>query len=222
MWPATRHELERLQRDLALAASHQPLWRPPSDRPSRVGGVFVATGQPAFAAAAVIAQAHLVDSAVVQGVLEAPYAPGLLALRQGRLLAAAVQQLRDPPDVLLVNASGRDHPRRAGLALHLGAACDLPTIGVTDRPLVATASEAGPLVLDDEVVGYCLVTQSGVKPIIVHVAWRTDAETARAVVLAQAGPARTPEPLRQARRLARTARGLITPPPGGPRSGRSS
>jgi deoxyribonuclease V len=65
--------------------------------------------------------------------------PGLLALREGPALAAAVAALRTRPDVLLVDASGADHPRRAGLTVHLGWALDLPTVGVTNRPIRAVA-----------------------------------------------------------------------------------
>src|SRR5439155_270280 len=83
-------------------------------------------------------------SAAGRGFGGAPSAPGLLALREGSMLAAAVEALEARPDVLLVDATGRDHPRRAGLALHLGAVLDVPTIGVTHRPLRATGPEPGP------------------------------------------------------------------------------
>jgi deoxyribonuclease V len=183
----------------------------------RVGGVFVAAphreGDAAFAAAVALVDGRVVESAVVEGTLGSPYVPGLLALREGRLLAEAVSNLRQRPDVLLVNASGRDHPRKAGLALHIGAALDLPTIGVTDRPLLAqgpdAAAERGataPLLLAGEVVGYRLRTQPSVRPVIVHIAWRVDAETTCAVVLCVSHAGRTPGPLREARRLARTTR----------------
>ncbi|HEX9376922.1 MAG TPA: endonuclease V [Actinomycetota bacterium] len=65
-------------------------------------------------------------------------------MQRGPLLESALRALKAVPDVVLVNATGRDHPRRAGLALHLGAALDLPTVGVTERPLMATAGEPGP------------------------------------------------------------------------------
>src|SRR5436305_1869658 len=71
------------------------------------------------------------------GPAGAAYEPGLLALRAGRLLEDAVRRLPRSPDVLLVNATGRDHPRRAGLALQLGAVLGVPTVGVTHRPLLA-------------------------------------------------------------------------------------
>lgn len=82
----------------------------------------------------------IVSSAAVQGQAGYPYEPGLLALREGPLLEAAVRALPVMPDVLLVNATGRDHPLRAGLALHLGAVLELPTVGVTHRPVLAGAS----------------------------------------------------------------------------------
>jgi deoxyribonuclease V len=115
--------------------------------------------------------------------------------------------------VLIVNATGRDHPRRARLAVSLRAACGLPTMGVTDRPLVAVGTELGPdagaasgLWLEGELVGYCLRTRAGARAVVVHAGWRVDAETARAVVLSVNVRGRTPEALRQARRLARTSR----------------
>ena len=115
--------------------------------------------------------------------------------------------------MLLVNATGRDHPRGAGLALHLGAVLDLPTVGVTHRPLLAAGDwppdETGamaPLELKGEAVGAWVRTRAGTRPLAVHAGWRTDPGTAAAVVLAASAGARTPEPLRQARRIARSRR----------------
>jgi deoxyribonuclease V len=129
------------------------------------------------------------------------------------LLEAAVGGMNARPDVLLVNGTGRDHPRRAGLALHLGAVLDLPTVGVTHRPLLARGEwppeERGataPLLLEGELVGYWVRTRTGTRPLAAHAAWRTDADTAAEVLLAATGRSRTPEPLREARRLARLAR----------------
>jgi deoxyribonuclease V len=159
---------------------------------------------------------RLADVALARGKAAAPYAPGLLALREGPLLEAAVRGLPVWPDVLLVNATGRDHPRRAGLALHLGARLSLPTIGVTARPLAAegdwpadVAGAASPLMIEDDIVGYWLRTRRNGAPLVIHAGWRTDPETALAFVRGLVGSWRTPEPLRHARRAAREARASV-------------
>lgn len=213
-WPLSAPELVAAQE--ALGRANPEPWRPTLR--SSVGAVFVcfarggsgpgAAGDPAWAAAASPAV-----ECVVEGTGGAPYEPGLLALREGPLLELAVRGLERAPEVLLVDATGRDHPRRAGLALHLGAVLDLPTVGVTHRPLVAAGEwpqdddgATAPLDLDAEVVGYWLRTRRGRRPLAVHAAWRTDPTTAVEVVTSALSGRRTPEPLRRARTLARTAR----------------
>jgi deoxyribonuclease V len=161
------------------------------------------------------ADRRVIGTAVVRGEAGAPYEPGLLALREGRLLEAAVRALPGEPEVVIANATGRDHPYGAGLALHLGAVLGLPSIGVTDRPLVAEGAEpapaygaTSPLLLEGAEVGRLLRTRAGARPVVVHPGWRTDLDTAVSVVLATIRRARTPEPLRRARREARRARGV--------------
>ena len=224
-FPTDLGELERLQACLA-AATPRP-WAVP-DRPFLAAGCFVTFprgqvgagfgGDPGWAGAAVvwgpIAGGSVVRAtAVFAGEAGAPYAAGFLAAREGPLLAAAVRALAERADVLLVNATGRDHPRRAGLALHLGAALDLPTVGVTHRPLWASGAwpddadgATSPLHLDDEEVARWLRPRAGLRPLAVHAAWRTTVDVAEAVVRACLGRARTPLPVREARRAARTAR----------------
>ena len=97
-------------------------------------------GDPAWSAAVTVCGGRLVDREVRTGAAGASYVPGRLALRIGPLLDEAVRTLSRSPDVLLVDATGRDHPRRAGLALQLGAELGLPTVGVTHRPLRAEGS----------------------------------------------------------------------------------
>jgi deoxyribonuclease V len=184
-----------------------------------VGAVFVCfeqasggnglAGDRAFAAAACGD-----DVTVVTGEAGSAYAPGRLALREGALLERAVLALAALPDVLLVDASGRDHPRRCGLALHLGAVLGVPTVGVTHRPLQAEGEwpddERGatsPLMLDGERVGYWVRTKRGTRPLAAHAAWRTGPEIAVEVLLTATEGARAPEPLRRARAAARRLRG---------------
>ena len=221
MWPSTARELILLQKELA---SRRPEpWRPSGPRPL-VAGCFVCfargacgrgrAGERGSAGAALMrADRKLVGSAVVLGEAGAAYQPGLLALREGRLLEAAVRALPDRPEVVIANATGLDHPRGAGLALQLGAVLDLPSVGVTDRPLLAVGAEPGsergstsPLLLDGVEVARLLRTRTGARALVVHPGWRTDLDTAVFVVRAAIRRARTPEPLRRARREARTAR----------------
>jgi deoxyribonuclease V len=220
MWPRTAAELVEVQR--ALAAARPAPWRP--DRAVlAIAGCVVTfprgrsgrgdAGDPAWAAAAVLRSGRVLAEASVRAEAGAPYVPGELARREGPALEAAVRALDVVPDVVLVDATGRDHPRRAGLALHLGAALDLPTVGVTHRPLLAEGEwppaergAASPLVLDGDRVGAWLRMRAGARPVAVHAGWRTDVDTAVAVVLAAFGGQRTPEPVRRARRLARLAR----------------
>jgi deoxyribonuclease V len=219
-WPASAEELVEEQR--ALGHASPPPWRPAGE-PRFVAGCFVcfargasgpgAPGDPGWAGVALTDRGALVATEVATGSAPAAYAPGLLALREGPLLEAAVRALVQIPELLLVNATGRDHPRRAGVALHLGALLDVPTVGVTHRTLLAVGSwppdEAGaatPLTLEGDLVGYWLRTRVGTRPLCVHAGWRTDPEVALGVVRAVGGRTRTPEPLRQARRIARSAR----------------
>jgi deoxyribonuclease V len=226
MWPRSAHELIEAQRALA-AASPEP-WSPDPAAPARpaVGACAVyfprgetnppargARGDPAWAAAAVVRDGRVSAESIVRGHAGAPYEAGLLALREGPVLEAAVRALGVMPDVLLVDATGRDHPRRAGMALHLGAVLDVPSVGVTHRPLVASGAwpedaqgAAAPLLLDGERVGVWLRTRTGTRPLAVHCGWRTSLETAVEVVLAVTGRHRTPTPFRVARRAARSAR----------------
>lgn len=213
-WPSSADDLVDAQ--LSLGHAQPRPWRLGAE--DVVGGCFVCSPlgkhgvgdarDPLWAAGATSA-----ETAVVRGEAGAPYEPGLLALREGPALEEAVRRLHQPPDVLLVDATGRDHPRRAGLALHLGAVLELPTVGVTHRPLLASGpwppdedQASAPLILESETVGCWLRTRPGTRPLAVHAGWRTDAATAVEVVLRATFGHRTPEPLRRARRAARTAR----------------
>jgi deoxyribonuclease V len=196
-----------------------------------LGGCFVAfasgqagpcrAGDRAWAAAVTIFPPsgryfHTEEEAVIAGSAGAAYVPGLLALREGPLLGAAVSALRRRPDLLLVDATGRDHPRHAGMALHLGALTGIPTIGVTHRPLEAAGpppeqrrGASTPLVLAGEEVARWVCTRTGARPVVAHAGWRTSPGTAAEIVLAASTQAaRAPLPLREARRLARETRAV--------------
>jgi deoxyribonuclease V len=171
-WPDEPEALVAEQRRLAALAPARWTLPPVEDGPTRVGGVFLAygtgkqgpghAGDPGWVGAAVVELpgGAVLACAVVAVPAGAPYAAGMLALREGSALAAALAALPVRPDVVLVDATGRDHPRRAGLALHLGAVAGVPTVGVTHRPLLATgawppevAGAATPLRIGSEAAG---------------------------------------------------------------------
>jgi deoxyribonuclease V len=220
-WPATAEALIAVQQAIAIA--NPARWKPAPDVPLNAASAWVcfeqghagvgAAGDPAWAAAVLMRGRKVAAQATVHGVAGAPYMPGLLALRTGALLVSALTSLAQHADVLVIDATGRDHPRGAGLATHLGAVLDLPSVGVTHRPLRATGDwpadirgARSPLILDGQIVGHWVRTRAGRRPIAVHAGWRTDPDTAITVVLACTGRMRTPTPLRQARRLARQLR----------------
>jgi deoxyribonuclease V len=165
-------------------------------------------------------QPRRADDVLAQAVaaerVPAAYEPGLLAMREGRVLATAVERLSQFPDVVLVDATGVDHPRSAGLAVHLGAALGIATVGVTQRPLVASGAPPrlqrgarAPVRVQDRCVGFWVCTRTGARPVVAHAGWRTTAETAaETVIAASTEAARTPVPLQEARRVAREARVL--------------
>lgn len=213
-----------MQRD--IAASEPPPSRWPSADAGSVAGCFVcfprghhgtgAAGDLAWAAAALCAGGRVLAVVRIEGRAAAPYRPGYLAMREGPLLEEAVRALPAIPDWLLVNASGRDHPRRCGLAVHLGWALDLPSVGVTHRPLYARgpmpapapAGEAEPLYLGGEEVARWVRVSERARPLVAHPGWKTELDTAVAVVVATSAGARarTPLPIRAARQAARAAR----------------
>jgi deoxyribonuclease V len=240
-WPSGEAELVELQVRLAAAASRalaERPWTVPAE--PLVAGCFVAyargeagpgnPGDRAWAAAVLWpagdsesgSRQRDVSSSdaahvVVAGRVPAAYSPGLLALREGPLLAEALSRLARvaaAPDVLMVDASGTDHPRRAGLAVHLGAELALPSVGVTHRPLVGRGDPPprqrgswAPVCIGPTVVGGWICTRTGARPVVAHAGWRTDPQSAAELVLRASTPAaRTPVPLQEARRLARETR----------------
>lgn len=138
-----------------------------------------------------------------------PYIPGLLSFREAPAALEAFAKLSTPPDMLLCDGHGLAHPRRFGLACHLGVLTGLPTIGVAKKRLVgehAPVPDARgawePLVDGDEVIGAALRTREGVKPIYVSIGHRIRLETAVAYVLRCTPRYRLPETTRQAHRMA--------------------
>ena len=137
-----------------------------------------------------------------------PYLPGLLSFREAPTLLSALRRLREAPDLLMCDGQGYAHPRRFGLACHLGVWMGLPAIGCAKSilvgkhgPLRAWRGERVPLRHDGEIVGMALRPRDGVKPVYVSVGHKVSLSEAVKVVLACFGGFRLPEPTRRADRL---------------------
>jgi deoxyribonuclease V len=203
-------EAIRLQKRLAPQVERVA---PAGFAPRTATGLDVAYGDSdAFAAAAVtvdLATLTVVESATAVGTSGFPYRPGLFALRELPALRAALDRLTTTPELLVVDGHGIAHPRRLGLASHLGVDTALPSIGVAKTPLGhydPPARERGatsPLLLDGAHVGVALRTQHGVKPVFVSIGHQIDLDSACRYVLTLARDHRLPETTRQADRLAR-------------------
>jgi len=142
----------------------------------------------------------------------APYVPGMFAFREGPVLVAALERLGRTPCVLLVDGAGRAHPRRAGLATHLGVVLGLPAVGCAKSRLLGTYDEVppvrgtwSPLRDGGETVGAVLRTRAGARPLFVSAGHRADLASAIELVLRCATRFRIPEPLRAADHAARAA-----------------
>ncbi len=204
------------QRAWAAMVREEPLAR----TPETIAAVDVHLGPDrAIAVAALVTFPALEPVAVVSAdaPLAYPYVPGLLSWRELPAAVAALERLPDAPDVLLADGQGRAHPRRFGLACHLGLAVDLPTLGCAKSVLVGRydglAEEAGstaPLVDRGEVVGMAVRTRTGVAPVFVSVGHRIALDEAVDVVRRSAVRTKLPEPSRlahnEAQRLARASR----------------
>jgi deoxyribonuclease V len=209
-WPQSVSEAVAVQRALAARVIDADDVGPVT----HVAGVdvgFPGGGGTARAAVALLSYPELqvVASSVVERPVTFPYIPGLLSFRELPALLAALSALDGKPDLLLVDGQGRAHPRRFGIACHLGVLTGLPCIGVAKTRLTGTHGEVPdrrgawvPLLDRGETVGAVLRTRAGVKPVYVSVGHRVDLARAIAWVMACTGRFRLPQTTRAAHALA--------------------
>jgi deoxyribonuclease V len=177
-----------------------------------VAGVDVGfRGDIARAAVVVVALPDLtpVDSALAEVPVRFPYVPGFLALREGPAVLAAFDRLATWPDLILFDAQGLAHPRRLGLASHIGVLLDWPSIGCAKSRFIGTHDEPGnavgdwvPLFDRGDTIGAVLRTRVGVKPLFVSIGHRVNLPTALEFVLSCTRGFRLPETTRLAHKLA--------------------
>jgi deoxyribonuclease V len=152
---------------------------------------------------------QVVETRIAREATRFPYVPGLLSFRELPAVLAALEQVEEPPSLVLCDGQGIAHPRRLGIASHLGIVTELPTIGVGKSRLVGEYREPGrekgcrsDLKDGDEVIGTVLRTRTNVRPLFVSPGHRVTHEDAVHWVLACAPRYRLPEPIRAADRLA--------------------
>ncbi len=198
--------LKRQQEALARRVRLEPL----SHEPETIGGADVSYSRSLrrlVASVVVLRWPSLepVEEAFVEAPVTFPYVPTFLSFRELPALLQALERLKRRPDLLLVDGQGIAHPRRLGIAAHLGVVADLPTIGVAKHRLVGEyeepAPEAGsatPLYLEGEQVGWVVRTRTWVKPVFVSPGHRVTLADSLRWVLATCRGYRLPEPIRRA------------------------
>jgi deoxyribonuclease V len=159
------------------------------------------------------AEVETVEQRVVTARPRMPYVPGLLSFREIPPVLECLEELALDPEAVLVDGQGRAHPRRLGIASHLGLLLGLPTVGCAKSllvgehaPLARRRGSHRPLVHRGETVGLALRTRDGVAPVYVSVGHLIDLGGAARVVLAATAGFRLPEPARRAHHLATLAR----------------
>jgi len=209
-WNLTPAEAKALQFELAGNVRLQPL----PDRFEVLGGSDVGYIKSTNQLVAVMLTfrwptLELLETSHVVTAASFPYIPGLLSFREVPPLMEAYHLLKRPPDVLLCDAQGIAHPRKLGLACHIGLCLDIPAVGCaksrlcgTHEPLELRKGNSTPLYLNGEIIGYVLCSRDGVKPVYVSPGHLADFESSISVIHRCLTRYRLPEPLRQAHNTA--------------------
>lgn len=219
-WDVTPEEAIRLQRELAPRVGGRDTGLRP---PRLIAGMDVSydKGSPWIYAAVVVLRLpdlSEVETAGVRTRAGFPYVPGLLSFREAPAGLEAWAQLATRPDCLICDGHGLAHPRRLGLASHVGLWINRPTIGCAKSVLVGEYREPGrrrgslsDLVRDGEVVGAAVRTREATSPVFVSVGHRIGLAAAVETVLSCAPRYRIPEPIRQAHALVNRMRQVDRP-----------
>jgi deoxyribonuclease V len=198
----------QVQKDLRAYVKIEPL---PDASIATVAGIDASFGRKMIYAAVTVLDYETLetkDQAKAQQPVSFPYVPGLLSFREAPALLSALARLKSLPDVLIVDGHGWAHPRRFGLACHLGVLLDLPTIGCAKSLLVgevgqlgATAGSTAKIEADGEVIGLAVRTRENIKPVYVSIGHKIDLPSAARIVLSCGRGYRLPEPTRQAHNM---------------------
>ena len=205
-WQVTTADAKAIQRRLATLV----LKRREIDSPKLIAGLDISPpNAEGVAKGAVVVldypQLRLVETQVVEQSVDFPYVPGLLSFRESPVLLAACQKLVLTPDLILVDGQGIAHPRRLGLASHLGLLLNVPTIGCAKSILCGSHEPVGAApgsfveIRDNgEVIGAALRTKERVTPIYISIGHKVDLASAISWVMTCCRGYRIPEPTRLA------------------------
>ncbi len=207
-WDLAPQEALALQKELAKQVIRENRLGPVST----VAGIDVGQNDDLAKAAVVVLsfpELKIKEFATATRRITFPYMPGLLSFREGPVVLDAVAKLSTPPDLLIFDGQGIAHPRRLGIASHIGLLTELPSIGCAKSRLCGRHKEPGsergshvPLIDNNETIGAVLRTRSRVKPVFVSVGHLVDLAASIKYVLACCRGFRLPETTRQAHRLA--------------------
>jgi deoxyribonuclease V len=212
-WNLTPEDAIALQRDLAKAILREDQL----GEVHHVAGVDMAINENnGMARAAVVLLTYpalqVIEQHIYEEPVRMPYIPGLLSFREAPCVLGAFSQLQQLPDLVMVDGAGIAHPRRIGIASHLGLWLDLPTIGCAKSVLTGTYEKAAlseqagswvPLTYRKEIIGAAVRTRARVNPMIISLGHRISLETSIHYVLACCRGYRLPEPTRQADKLSK-------------------
>src|SRR5712692_8867841 len=210
-WSLKQDEAKALQRELAKHVVREDRL----DEVRHIAGVDMAINEMSgMARAAVVLLSYpaleIEERHVYEEPVRMPYIPGLLSFREAPCVLGAFARLLQQPDLVMVDGQGIAHPRRLGIASHLGLWLDLPTIGCGKSILIGhhahLSEEQGswvPLIDKDETIGAVLRTRAHVKPMIISLGHRISLATSLRYVLACCRGYRLPEPTRQADKLSK-------------------
>ncbi|MGD0598015.1 MAG: deoxyribonuclease V [Sedimentisphaerales bacterium] len=208
-WDLSCKEAIEIQRQLASQVRFAAIKK----RPKIIAGLdcaFSKDGKRIFASAVVIdlSDFSIIETTTAARKVDFAYIPGLLSFREAPACIDAIGKLRNRPDVFIVDGQGFAHPRRLGIASHIGLLIDKPTIGCAKSRLIGTFDEPGnkkgsfsPLVDSDEEIGVVLRTRTDVKPVFVSVGHKCTLEDAISIILECTTKYRLPEPSRLAHQL---------------------
>jgi len=216
-WQISTAQAKQIQMELASRVSRKSV----AIKPRFIAGVDISApdAKGIARAAAVILnypELEVIEVRTAEDKLNLPYIPGLLSFREAPLVLAACQKLSTDPDIILVDGQGIAHPRRFGIASHIGLLLNTPTIGCAKSrlcgnhaPVNAEAGAYAELTDKGEIIGVAMRTKTGVNPIYVSIGHKIDLPTAIHWVIKCCRNKRLPEPCRLAH-LAASSKSITT------------